>query len=410
MFWSNVTPRMPNSVIKTWPVGQKEMAYYYSIAEQVMNVTQEFAADSPITRVLLQRLQENGFPEAMNIPMAIDLMRTRFGEIHSNVFFSSIELLAAGLDRLPFDLAVKTRAVQVLTENERVTGIKVVTPEKKGYILRAKKVILAASTFKSPRILMNSGIRGEAIGRYLTMHVMMHAYLTMNRRMIPEPMGTIGILIPQTAERPYQIQSSGPGTVFWYQPYEERPFQEQINFDLTGFGELESRFDNKVCLDPYSKDECGMPNIRVHFSYSPRDKAVIRELATGFRQAAEAMKAELVSLDGRPAICENLPGSDLHASGTCRMGIDPATSATDSFGQIHGVFGLYIADKQCPAFYRSCQSDTVNRSSCDPHRRPYCGAIVSRLNENAAEATIIAFCGFACQRLSSSSQFLRINF
>ncbi|MGJ9458450.1 GMC oxidoreductase [Oceanobacillus sp. CF4.6] len=38
------------------------------------------------------------------------------------------------------------------------------------------------------------------------------------------------------------------------------------------------------------------------------------------------------------------PGADMHESCTCRMGEDPATSATNRHGQIHGVQGLYVAD------------------------------------------------------------------
>lgn len=38
------------------------------------------------------------------------------------------------------------------------------------------------------------------------------------------------------------------------------------------------------------------------------------------------------------------PGLDNHEAGTCRIGDDPATSATNRYGQIHGVPGLYVAD------------------------------------------------------------------
>ena len=38
------------------------------------------------------------------------------------------------------------------------------------------------------------------------------------------------------------------------------------------------------------------------------------------------------------------PGADMHEACTCRMGDDPATSATNRHGQIHGVQGLYVAD------------------------------------------------------------------
>lgn len=38
------------------------------------------------------------------------------------------------------------------------------------------------------------------------------------------------------------------------------------------------------------------------------------------------------------------PGSDMHESCTCRMGIDQATSALNIHGQVHGIEGLFVAD------------------------------------------------------------------
>ena len=39
-----------------------------------------------------------------------------------------------------------------------------------------------------------------------------------------------------------------------------------------------------------------------------------------------------------------VPGEDNHECGTCRMGLDPDTSVTDIFGQIHAISGLFVAD------------------------------------------------------------------
>ncbi len=60
----------------------------------------------------------------------------------------------------------------------------------------------------------------------------------------------------------------------------------------------------------------------------------------GIRQSAAAMG---VSLDESTLVLRP-PGADMHESCTCRMGTDPATSATNIHGQIHGVSGLYVAD------------------------------------------------------------------
>jgi choline dehydrogenase-like flavoprotein len=82
-----------------------------------------------------------------------------------------------------------------------------------------------------------------------------------------------------------------------------------------------------------------VPLYQVDFAYSDRDQKVMNQMRQGITQSAEAMG---VTLDGEPTLYP--PGSDVHESCTCRMGTDPATSATNHFGQIHGVQGLYVAD------------------------------------------------------------------
>jgi choline dehydrogenase-like flavoprotein len=41
---------------------------------------------------------------------------------------------------------------------------------------------------------------------------------------------------------------------------------------------------------------------------------------------------------------EGQQGGGQHQGGTCRMGNNPATSVTDSFGRIHDMENLYVAD------------------------------------------------------------------
>ena len=67
---------------------------------------------------------------------------------------------------------------------------------------------------------------------------------------------------------------------------------------------------------------------------------VAKQMEQGIRQSAAAMG---VSLDESTLVLRP-PGADMHESCTCRMGTDPATSATNIHGQIHGVSGLYVAD------------------------------------------------------------------
>lgn len=340
LHWGAVSPRLHPVDFRHLPIPYKDLIPYYLIAERIMNVNQGYTAGSFLQEILLRRLRSGGFPEAQDLPLAVDLEVTKFGRIHSNVFFSSIIFLAYALNLHPFDLAVQARAVQILHEGGKTTGVKVMTPDKKSYWIKGKTVVLSASSFESPRLLLYSGIRGEAIGRYLTNHSFTVATASTKREQFPEVLGVAGILIPRTEDQLFQLQVHGtdPFLYYWYH-YKEKPLLKELKIYLQGFGIVESRYENYLTLDWAKPDEFGVPQLQIHFSYSERDQAIIRQMVYSIIQAASRM--ELV-LDGTP--CLMAPGVDQHESGTCRMGDDPSTSASNRYGQIHGVSGLYVAD------------------------------------------------------------------
>ncbi len=111
--WGMVSPRMSPVDLAGWPVTEKEMNMYYNIAEELMNVNRSFYRTAEF---LLDRLRQNGFPEAANKPVAINIRPTANGEYNSTPRFSTISLLANAANRRPFDIAIKTRAVQVYAE------------------------------------------------------------------------------------------------------------------------------------------------------------------------------------------------------------------------------------------------------------------------------------------------------
>ncbi|MCA0756073.1 GMC family oxidoreductase [Paenibacillus sp. N4] len=340
--WGTVSPRMPASDMRQWPIPLREMQFYYKLAEQAMHVTQAYAAGSSITQILLERLWNTGFDDAVEIPMAVDLTATRYGEVRSDAFFSSISFFAEALNLMSFDFAVKARAVQVHVENGQALGLTVMSKDLKPYALEAKNIILSGSTFETPRLLLNSGIQGPAIGRYLTNHSSLTGVLTLNVEGFPEVLGTLGILYPASEGRPFQLQIQGPGSFAWYPQYEQKPVREDWEVRILSYGRVESRFENRVMLDKNRRDLYGVPEIQVQFSYSDKDREVIDRMADFIRQAAAAITGKSSSF--MLPLCLSLPGNDNHESGTCRMGEDPLTSAVDPFGQLHGVRGLYVAD------------------------------------------------------------------
>lgn len=332
--WDLNANRMPLHSLSRYPVPLKEMEVYYDIAERAMKVTRPYIQNGALNEKFLNRLQTNGYPEARDPWMAMDMKPTRYGEVHSNAYFSSIDFLAEALNRKGFDLAIKARAVQILTEKGKAAGLKVMSSEKKSYILHAKNVVVSASTLETPRLLLYSGINGCAIGKYLINHSSVKGTAVVNRSDFPDLLGAIEVMIPETVDRRYQMQLYGRG----------QPSQDEVGVGINGFGLVEPRPENRITLDPYSMDEYGVPRIRVHFSYSQADLDVIREMTVDMRKVLTTIGAAPVSVDGQPELCLRPPGEDNHESGTCRIGDDPDTSAADRYGQIHGISGLYVAD------------------------------------------------------------------
>ncbi|MGM0884590.1 MAG: GMC oxidoreductase [Bacillota bacterium] len=345
LFWYTFTMRMHLSDLTKWPVPIDELETYYRIAEQAMNVSGEFTTDSSYTEMLLERLWARGYSTAEKIIMAADLSPQSYGRIHSDIFYSSISFIAKALNMMtPFDLAVNARAVQILHDQGKATGVKVMSRDKNSYILKAKTVVLSASTFETPRLLLHSGIKSRALGHYLTNHSFMIGTGTMSRTEFPAALGTLGIMISQTPEKPYQVLMAGPGDFYWYQTYEVKPLTAEVGATFFGYGKVESRYENRITLNPHRLDEYGVPEIQVYFSFNEKDQAVIRKMEEGIKQIASSIGIRLISRDGRPEICL-MPRGDLHHdSGTCRIGDDPLTSAADQYGQIRGVSGLYVAD------------------------------------------------------------------
>jgi gluconate 5-dehydrogenase len=341
LFWSAVCPQMNEEEFSKndCPITYKDEGSSYNSVEEVLKISKEFTNDSLINDLLLERLRSNGFPQSIDTPIAIDISQSKFGKV-SDVFFSSIDFLARALNLCSFDLGIYSRAVQILVENNKAFGVKVMTWGGKTYSIKAKNIILSASTLETPRLLLNSGIEGKAIGHYLVNHAFLEVDGTLNRLEFPENMGNLGILIPQGEKGPYQFQMYGRGGVFFHHE-RQIPLQNEIPFYLQGFGKVEPRFENKVILHPTKKDQFGIPKIDVNFSYSQNDYQLIDTIRDEMLKVLKVVHGRIKS---ERDICLRPPGLDFHEMGTCRMGNGPETSVTNQYGQVHNISGLFVAD------------------------------------------------------------------
>ncbi len=170
-------------------------------------------------------------------------------------------------------------------------------------------MVVSASTLETPRLLLNSGIQGPAIGRYLTGHVSIIAIGTISRRQFSDKLGNLAVLKFETNESPYQIQILGPDQYFSYQQFEDKELKDQLMVVYASFGRVESRAENRVYLTA-EKDEFGVPLQQVQYSLSNKDHQIANQVAQGIKQSATAMGVTLdeSTLELRPPgqICMRL--------------------------------------------------------------------------------------------------------
>ena len=123
--------------------------------------------------------------------------------------------------------------------------------------------------------------------------------------------------------------------------------------NMGGFGEVLSRYENFIDLDPVIKDRWGIPVNRFHFKFGDNEKKMCADMAA----QAEAMfhEAGIEITDVDKTI--RTEGWSIHELGTARMGTDPKKFVLNQFQQSHDVKNLFVVDGSSHV-NASCQNPT----------------------------------------------------
>ncbi len=247
--------------------------------------------------------------------------------------------------------------------------------------VRAKVVVLCASTLESTRLLLNSAPGGlanssGALGHYL----MDHIYKGYSAGEFPElpkgqawygpPRRPNGLYIPRFRNverretngflRGYGYQgNSFPAFAYEGEGFGKK-FKRSVREDsqwavtLIAFAECLPRYNNRVSLDSDVVDAWGIPVLRVSMDWSDNEKALWRDAQEQGAEMLEASGAKNVHNHGEYSV----PGFGIHEMGTARMGDDPRSSVVDRWNQTHDVSNLFVTDGA--AFASSgCQNPTL---------------------------------------------------
>lgn len=244
-----------------------------------------------------------------------------------------------------FDESLVTR---VLVEGGRATGVEV-RDQRSGVLhtVRAQFVVVAGDALRTPQLLWASGIRPDALGRYLNDQTQV-VFASRLRDVEPPP-------ADQVAASGALSEQSG---VSWVPYTDAMPFHGQImQLDaspvpladddpvvpgsIVGLGLFcakDLQRDDRVEFAD-EPDYYGMPVMRIHYRLTERDHEVMDRARDEVVRLGRAVGEPI---DERPFTMP--PGASLHYQGTTRMGAsDDGTSVCGPDSEVWSAPGLFVA-------------------------------------------------------------------
>jgi choline dehydrogenase-like flavoprotein len=381
-----------DSTLIDWPFGYDELAPYYDRVEHELGVagagfapislrtprTRDYPmpplADD-VTRIAYTRAAERLGWNASPIPFAINSV-PRDGRAacvrcsqcigHAcpvdakngthNTFIP--RALATGL----CDLLMSAQATAVEHDGRgRASGVRLVVETPAGPVertVRADRVVVAAGAMETPRLLQVSGLGNEWVGGNAHSHGLAmviarsapdvktwagpgHSVATfdfVHTDAAPWGGGVIFDLLPMYPVAQAQMgrmldATFGPAHKQWMRDH-------PVSVGAMSMVQEIPHQASRVTADPQVRDRYGMPVARIrgvpHPASAEAADFIVQRCAEWIREVGGDDLLEITLGGGQPAT--------EHCAGTARIGDDPALSACDPNGRLHGTSNVYVAD------------------------------------------------------------------
>ena len=250
----------------------------------------------------------------------------------------------------------------------RVTGVTYFDKDRKEVFQAAKVVILSANGCETPKLLLMSAtsafpnglanssgqvgrnimFNGSALRAGLFEHEIngwkgaVVSRVVWDTYELPKSLGIYGGggFDFRCGYTPLDGGASWPGEPTWGSAWKKRA-RDYFTKRLSVYGHLTSlpTPNNRMDLDPETKDAWGLPAPRLTFTGHRNDE----KLGAWFGQRGE----ELLRAAGALSVAGSYGGPDgggPHLLGTCRMGNDPRTSVVNADHRAHDLPNLFIFD------------------------------------------------------------------
>lgn len=260
----------------------------------------------------------------------------------------------------------------IIDEKGRAKGVKYFDKKGKGHIQTADVVVVSGSATETARLLLNSrsklhpngaGNNNDWVGRNLQGHAYPAttglfdfdvvdycgpgttlALCDFNHHNPGSELG--GSLTIQFYHMPYGVsRMRPPGAARWGK--EHKDFQREYFYRTVRMHAPVQEipiFESRVTVDPTVKDHWGIPVAALSGSRHPLDRKNSLFLASQAEKILKEAGVTEVWSGGIPSEKTTGPSGGMHQAGTCRMGNDPKTSVVNSYGQVHQIDNLFIAD------------------------------------------------------------------
>jgi choline dehydrogenase-like flavoprotein len=356
-----------------WPFRYNDLEPYYSAAERLLRVAGDAAAPEPprsapypqapaplakSSRAIADAAKRLGMTPS-RIPLAIsytgegDRMGCmRCGRCDGYACFLQAKndlstMLIPSLVRQGMELRTNTVCVRLVRAGSRIDTIECVHRETGAReVFTAPVVIVAAGALATPHLLLASELdrvnpAGDSIGRYLTRHRNAVVFGAFAHRPNPHQEFDKHIAILDFYDAAGCIQQLTPaeGLVRAYLPPLLRTPAAIFLSHASGLlviAEDQPRPENRVTIDPATRDKFGLPRLSVRHAYTPRDEEVAKLLVTHAKRVLREAGAKFTLV--HPIETWS------HALGTVRMGNDAATAPLDAHGRFRGLDNLYVVD------------------------------------------------------------------
>lgn len=255
------------------------------------------------------------------------------GGCHRDAKQSSMVVYVREAEKLGLEVQAETE-VEHIQSGEIVRVFAISRNEK--IVFQAKNVILAGGSFGSTRILMRSGFKSPALGKFFTTHPQFMFFGVYDEEVCAHQgmFQSVASKDPRFRSRGFKLENvfAGPVSTAMLFHVSGKQHQEYMrNYRFITCAEVAIRDEN---VGEISVDRKG--KLTVKKTMTEQDKRRMKD-------GTDTLK-EILAASGAKYVIDSPYYFGLHLMGGCRMGVDPNQSVVAPDFRLHGQKNLYVCD------------------------------------------------------------------